>query len=236
MRIEQIPAVEANGLIDGRHYIGAATFTAFCLSTAERDAVAVYGAPVAASFKGAIELRRLWQAPGCKRQVSEFLAATLRWLRRTAPDVPFVVSYADPAAGHNGTVYKAANFHFLRLARATDAWMMPSGKTVSAAKAYRQLKTKSREAIAKRRPKWKLIPGERKLLFVYPMSETLDAIKHPRKRLFTSGGGFRNAEYQRKFPALTCAHCRRKFLAKRADARTCSPSCRVMLSRARRRS
>jgi hypothetical protein len=231
------PAVEANALIDGKHYIGAVAFTpTFCLSTPQRDAVAIYGPPVAASFKGVLELRRLWQADGCKRQVSEFLSATLRWLRKSSPDVPFVVSYADPAAGHRGTVYKAANFKFLRMARATDTWLTRHGTKLSAAKVYRMLKTKSRKAIKAARPHWRLVPGQRKLLFVYPMAQSLEAFqRRQRGRLFTSGGGFRNEVYQEKFPALVCAYCRRKFLAKRADAQTCSPSCRVMLHRKRTR-
>lgn len=237
MEIDLIPAAEANALLASGHYLGPLAFTpTYCLSTPERDAVAVYGPPVAVQAfpDGTLELRRFWQADAVQRQASTFLAATLRWLRRADPSIPFVVSYADPAAGHTGILYRAANFAFIRESRVTDEWLTPGGKRLSAAQVYRRLKTKSRTRVAQLRPRWQLVAGEPKLLFAYPMAADVEAIRRPRparRRLFTEGGGFRNSVYQQRFPALTCVYCRRRFLAARSDAKTCSKSCRVMLSR-----
>src|SRR5438105_3622865 len=109
MWIEQITTAEANAILTGRHYLGAVGFSPeYCFSTPERDAVAVYGVPIAASFKlglpRPLELLRLWQADSCERQVSEFLSGTLRWLRKNDPDVSLILSYADPSVGHEGNI------------------------------------------------------------------------------------------------------------------------------------
>jgi hypothetical protein len=100
-------------------------FGLYCFSTPERDAVAIYGSPVAAAFKVALpyplELLRLWQANSVERPLTEFLGGMLRLLKRIAPQTSLVISCADPAAGHNGTVYRAANFEFVRQSRMTMA-------------------------------------------------------------------------------------------------------------------
>jgi hypothetical protein len=64
MEIEVISAAEANAILIGRHYLGAkARFAHICSATHERDAVAVYAPPVAASIDRKIfELARWWQS------------------------------------------------------------------------------------------------------------------------------------------------------------------------------
>ena len=39
-----------------------------------------------------------------------FMARAIKWLRGAFPQVEMLVSYADPSAGHKGTIYKAANW------------------------------------------------------------------------------------------------------------------------------
>lgn len=43
---------------------------------------------------------------------SRVVSWTLRWLSTHAPGVRIVVSYADPAHGHSGVLYRAANFQY----------------------------------------------------------------------------------------------------------------------------
>ena len=99
-----------------------------------------------------IELARLWQADDSERPLSQFLAASLRWLRQLGPDVDCVFSYADPAQKndltkrpHNGTIYQATNFAYVGESRATDYWRTPKGEIISSPVCYRRFKTKSRE-------------------------------------------------------------------------------------------
>lgn len=64
-------------------------------------------------YQGHIELSRLYvveEAP--KNTESFFLGSCLRWLSKNT-DLLGAVTYADPTAGHHGTIYRAANFTFI---------------------------------------------------------------------------------------------------------------------------
>lgn len=59
-----------------------------------------------------LELRRLCLIDDTpKNAESFFVSRTLKWLRKNS-DWKFVVSYADPEQGHEGVIYKAANFKY----------------------------------------------------------------------------------------------------------------------------
>ena len=59
-----------------------------------------------------LELRRLCLIDDTpKNAESFFVSRTLKWLRKNT-DWKFVVSYADPEQGHQGTIYRAANFKY----------------------------------------------------------------------------------------------------------------------------
>jgi hypothetical protein len=59
-----------------------------------------------------LELRRLCLVDDTpKNAESFFVSRTIKWLRKNT-DWKFVVSYADPEQGHQGTIYKAANFTY----------------------------------------------------------------------------------------------------------------------------
>ena len=60
-----------------------------------------------------IELRRLCLVDDTpKNAESFFIAKTLKWLKQNTT-IKTVVSYADPNYGHQGTIYRAANFQYL---------------------------------------------------------------------------------------------------------------------------
>lgn len=57
------------------------------------------------------ELGRLWIDDAEPRNTeSWFIARAVRYVRRFHPSVFALVSYADPSAGHIGTIYKASNW------------------------------------------------------------------------------------------------------------------------------
>lgn len=59
------------------------------------------------------ELARLWVHDDEPHNTeSWFIARAAKLVRRLCPSVRFLVSYADPSAGHVGTIYKAANWRF----------------------------------------------------------------------------------------------------------------------------
>ena len=88
-------------LLDGTRLVGVALFSNFARQQA------------AAYYLDYLELSRLClldEAP--RNSESYFIAQTLRYLKRYTK-ILGVISYADPTAGHSGTVYKASNFIFV---------------------------------------------------------------------------------------------------------------------------
>jgi hypothetical protein len=85
----------------------------------------------AAKESEVVELRRLVlldEAP--KNSESKTVGATLRWFEQNSPETKLVISYADPAHGHSGVIYKAANFQYLGTSAKDTGWYDPtSGKT-----------------------------------------------------------------------------------------------------------
>jgi hypothetical protein len=246
MKLDQITLAEANAILDGRHYLGPVQFPPrYCIATPERDAVAVYSWPMAASFKVKfaypLEIARLWRAEGATVRTDKFLHRSVQMVAQLSPRTDVVFTYADPAQGHTGKVYKGAGFTRLQeQTRVTDEWVTGTGEHLSSGMVYRQLKTKSRKAIEVLQPDWQCVPGAAKILFAYPMRMTIEEVQamiaeplpDDRRKLFSKAyGGFRVAVYQERFPARKCIYCHRLFIASRADAKTCSASCRTMLSR-----
>ena len=183
--VVRIDWAEANAMLSGNHYLEGARYRpTFCLTTPSRDALAMFGPPVASHFKvklaHPLELTRLWRSPDCPFPLSQFLARAVRYIKREAPATDCLFSYADPAQGHHGGIYIASGWTALGEARATDHWITPDGVKVSAAQCYRRFKTKSVERIGTLEPSWVRIVGVRKRLFVYPMrlsvATVLDAI------------------------------------------------------------
>lgn len=57
------------------------------------------------------ELARLYLLDEVPRNAETWLiGASVRYIKRTRRDVQFLLSYADPSAGHRGTIYRAANW------------------------------------------------------------------------------------------------------------------------------
>lgn len=59
------------------------------------------------------ELVRVALAPRRHHPTSKCLAIAIRMLRRQAPGLRLIVSYADTGQGHRGVIYQAAGWHFL---------------------------------------------------------------------------------------------------------------------------
>lgn len=69
-----------------------------------RETSARYGRPT-------WELARLWVDDLMPRNTeSWFIARAVRWVKQNRPEIGALVSYADPSAGHQGVIYRAANW------------------------------------------------------------------------------------------------------------------------------
>jgi len=77
--------------------------------------IVIYSAPPRETSKryGGItwELARLYLLDEIPRNSETWLIAKrVRFIKLNYPDVKFLISYADPSAGHSGTIYRAANW------------------------------------------------------------------------------------------------------------------------------
>lgn len=102
-----------------RHYIG--KWPGVCVlilglfSANDPIGVVVFALPPRETAKryGGVtwELARLWIDDAVPANAETFvIGKSLRFIRRHYPHVRAVVSYSDPSAGHQGTIYRAANF------------------------------------------------------------------------------------------------------------------------------
>ena len=101
------------------HYIGkwpgVCTLILALEHNRQRVGAIVFALPPAETYKryGGLtwELARLWIADGVPKNAETFLIAkAVRYIQLNRPEVRFLISYADPSAGHAGTIYKAANW------------------------------------------------------------------------------------------------------------------------------
>lgn len=78
-----------------------------------------------------LELRRLVLLDEAGRNSeSRVIGWCLRWIKKYAPTIEVVVSYADPVQGHSGIIYRASNFKYLGVSSDDKGFRDPeTGKT-----------------------------------------------------------------------------------------------------------
>lgn len=122
--VRTIPKRLAKPIIIQKHYIHKWSPSQICFGVFEAErliGVAVYGHPVGRhvisgispllKMNEVLELKRFWIEDGHGRNIESYVIGhTFRLLKREMPLVKVLVSYADPAAGHVGTIYQATNW------------------------------------------------------------------------------------------------------------------------------
>jgi GNAT superfamily N-acetyltransferase len=118
-----INAGDVEGFLEQHHYIGfgRSSVISYAITLGQKLVAAVkFSTPVRVSvatkmgyeFKEVIELDRLCIHPDFHRKnfASWLLARIIKRIKEDLPAIRCIVSFADPSAGHIGTVYKAANW------------------------------------------------------------------------------------------------------------------------------
>ena len=153
--IKQIDHKTASSCYQKWHYFGQkgflASFNFGVYFNNELVGSISYGIPNARNIKGIydsvsqkyfFELTRLALSPECpKCSESRVIGRTLRLLHQLKPELKGVITYADTAQNHTGTIYRASNFTYLGLtAQKTDLFI--NGKAVGKLKGikYSELK------------------------------------------------------------------------------------------------
>lgn len=92
----------------------------------------IQGLVIGTPWNGFIELNRMAFTDALPRNSeSRALSVAMRLLRRHAPHVQWVVTFADGAQCGDGTIYRAAGFLLTGIKRNTQIWEAPQGDRFS---------------------------------------------------------------------------------------------------------
>ena len=114
-----------------------------------------------------LTLTRLWlsdELPG--NSESRVLGLVLGYLRRHT-SLKFLVSYADPAQGHQGTIYQATNWVYTGLSQATPLYDLGDGKPRHSRSLSHALGTHSVKYLRARGVPVRLVPQQAKHRYLY---------------------------------------------------------------------
>lgn len=83
------------------------------------------------SWNGFIELHRLAFSDVLpKNSESRAIGVALRMLKKNAPHIEWILSYADGTQCGDGTIYRASGFHLLKITPNKSMWRMPDGDVI----------------------------------------------------------------------------------------------------------
>lgn len=166
---------EVRPLLDRYHYLGSKLADPMFVfawrmpggllgDTGEPVAAVIYASPANRYFKnGSIELTRLVRANYLREPLSQFVAWSLRWLRRNT-DLLFCLSYADSAAGHHGGIYQALSFEFVAITQGHARWRNPTSGIIVSDRAFSQRRPGYRIG-------WERVRSAHKYLYIKPLNE-----------------------------------------------------------------
>lgn len=101
--------------------------------------VATFGTPVGKDSPGDLECKRFCLAPNApKNTASWFMAKCLKQIKQDGKYAS-IISYADPEQGHEGTIYRASNFHYLGTQKKKGQAIKLKGKIVHLRVAYQKI-------------------------------------------------------------------------------------------------
>ncbi|MGQ9498206.1 MAG: XF1762 family protein [Desulfotomaculales bacterium] len=118
--VRPVPYGVARRFVETHHYLRYAPFGAkISLGVYYREhlvGVMMFTHPCARfeDQEHTLELSRMVLLDCCPRNSeSRSLGLAARWVKRNMPQIRRMVTYADPAQGHRGTIYRAAGWRFL---------------------------------------------------------------------------------------------------------------------------
>jgi hypothetical protein len=143
--VKVIPAKIANPFVQKHHYSGKVVqnsslhFGAFL--DGKLHGVLSYGPSMdkkkilplveGTEWNGCIELNRMaFDDYLPKNSESYCIAKTLRMIKKQAPQVKWVVSFADGAQCGDGTIYRASNFVLTGIKKNNSMWRLPDGRVI----------------------------------------------------------------------------------------------------------
>jgi hypothetical protein len=146
LRVAAIPAREANAFVRDHHYSGKvdprsqAHMGVFWNDRLEGvlqfgpsiDKSKTIGLVADTAWNGFLELNRLAFSDRLpKNSESRAISVCMRLMRKNAPHVEWMLSYADGTQCGDGTIYRASGFDLIGIKKNTSMWRMPDGNVVA---------------------------------------------------------------------------------------------------------
>lgn len=106
----------ARRIIENHHYLGYAPkcmkFNLGIFADNEIMGVMMFGHPIARleEQEHTLELTRMFLFDSPKNSESRALSLAEKWIKANKPEITRLIAYSDTQQGHNGTIYKAANW------------------------------------------------------------------------------------------------------------------------------
>jgi hypothetical protein len=128
------------------------------------------GSPYGLNQGQVIELVRM-ALNGKQESTTKAIAIALRLVKRDAPNVSLIVSYADSEQGHYGTIYQATNWTYTGYS--TDTNLIVNGKREHRRTLGSRFGTCSSEALKKMGYKVEILKTQPKWKYIYPLDKAL---------------------------------------------------------------
>lgn len=117
-----------------------------------------------------VELTRM-ALNGKQKATSQVLAATLRQIKKDAPAVKMIVSYADRNQNHIGIIYQATNWLYIG-EYASERGIMIKGKLVHRRSVGSRYGTASMKWLKENiDPNAEIIKGKKKVKYIFPLDK-----------------------------------------------------------------
>jgi hypothetical protein len=184
LEVRPIPTLSAKRLIEREHYLHSlpgGTRLAFGVFLGSRFMGALtlgvgplnaYSLVQRATPDDCLTLTRLWLSDQLPRNSeSRVLGISLRSLRRHT-SLKFLVTYADPAQGHLGTIYQATGWLYTGLSKAMPLYDVGDGKARHSRSLSHAYGTHSLEHFSRHGVQVKLVPQQAKHRYLYFLDPT----------------------------------------------------------------
>jgi hypothetical protein len=179
LQVKPVPVILAKKLVERHHYLHSlpgGTRLAFGVFMGHRLLGAMtlgvgplnaYSLVDGASPDDCLTLTRLWLSDELpKNSESRFIGVVLRSLRKNTA-LKFLVSYADPAQGHLGTIYQATGWVYTGLSEAMPLYDVGDGQARHSRSLSHAYGTHSLEHFSGHGVQVKLVPQEAKHRYLY---------------------------------------------------------------------
>ncbi|HEY8096127.1 MAG TPA: hypothetical protein VIE65_08535 [Methylobacter sp.] len=141
--------------LDRHHYAGFGRYgTAIYCGFLHSEMIAIFkicppvrnevATSIGMSPRSILELDRVCLRPDChkKNLLSNLLSRLVRLIRADFPEIKAIVSFADPNAGHDGTIYKAANWSFIGVSSRSYEYISKNGERIHKKTVYNAAKSR----------------------------------------------------------------------------------------------